>query len=679
MDDGTHLTKNDAGLYHPIEPSQGFRILLLQPAPELSADIKCNLIYVEFKDHPDYEALSYVWGDRSERGSVTLDGRDVHVTPNLESALRYLRKTDSPRYLWVDALSIDQRNLDERSEHVQHMDEIYRCCTTDLLWFGPDASLMDDAVEALRRDGGSLMKMNEESRAKWKVLKLTGETTDYLRAVPEIWETKPVIEKFFRHAPVWNRVWIVQEVAFAPQVLLVAGHSTLPWEEVERFLDVDEYIRNSGIPDAFHDAWSHQDSMEEFLKDTFWQPQIFAHQRRVVRGLARAGSSRLDLEVELLELPVEEMIALGDRGLAEGYSHLSALGRLRARQVSGQESGRGGSLLDVLARFREQRATDPRDMIYALLGLCTDTLGIRSDYSLSVKDIFIDCSKRIIDRDGNLDLVCQGPWELFETEKRYSTQQRTPDLPSWVPDYSNPGKSNILFAQRSIFCAGPEKLPGPCHISPSGALVLEGFPIGTLSIVRPRSSRWDAEEIAWEWMPDSLLRESVVQGNRSVEALVRGERELTARKGPGSRFEHYWRTLLMDCTRYPQRRLDEDDLPPLRNLFEEWRRLPLDTKTDSRRSIHSEVQSILRHTIPKWCFAMLSEGLYAMVPPSAHEGLHVAALPGAKVPVLLSPRDGSESEFVIVGTCYVHGFMDGEAFRGTDGTSKVATKRYEIV
>ena len=209
-------------IYQPIEPGEGFRVLILQPAKELADELVCNLIHAGLNDHPEYEALSYVWGERSDPGTVTLDGQKVEITRNLESALCYLRKKDKPRYLWVDALCIHQQNLDERSKHVQYMSEIYRHCKTDLLWIGSESSIIDSALEAMGKLG-DLQAINEEARQNHYA------ENNVLR------EMKSAVETLFYEADVWRRVWIVQEVAFAPDVLLVAGHSTFPWEQVENF------------------------------------------------------------------------------------------------------------------------------------------------------------------------------------------------------------------------------------------------------------------------------------------------------------------------------------------------------------------------------------------------------------------------------------------------------------
>jgi hypothetical protein len=44
----------------------------------------------------------------------------------LGEALRYLRKEDEARILWVDAVCINQQDLGERSAQVNKMGGIYR-------------------------------------------------------------------------------------------------------------------------------------------------------------------------------------------------------------------------------------------------------------------------------------------------------------------------------------------------------------------------------------------------------------------------------------------------------------------------------------------------------------------------------------------------------------------------
>jgi|SRR6266498_3420146 len=60
------------------------------------------------------------------------------VTVNLYAALRQLRRSDSSRILWVDAPCIDQSNLDERSQQVYIMGDIYSHANEVLIWLGEE-------------------------------------------------------------------------------------------------------------------------------------------------------------------------------------------------------------------------------------------------------------------------------------------------------------------------------------------------------------------------------------------------------------------------------------------------------------------------------------------------------------------------------------------------------------
>ena len=72
----------------------------------------------------------------------------------------------------------------------------------------------------------------------------------------------------------------------------------------------------------------------------------------------------------------------------------------------------------------------------------------------------------------------------------------------------------------------------------------------------------------------------------------------------------------------------------------------------------------------EWKFAELSGGLYAMVPGDrysssegreAREGDGVVVLDGGKVPLAVRRVEGGRDEWEVLGTAYVHGFMDGRA------------------
>src|ERR1700761_8196449 len=108
-----------------INASSAFRLLKLYPSSLIEADIHCDLITTNLKDEPSYEALSYTWGDPPAGKTILLHGVVFNVTDNLSVALQYLRHSDKPRYLWVDAICIDQKNDRERTQQVLQMRLIY--------------------------------------------------------------------------------------------------------------------------------------------------------------------------------------------------------------------------------------------------------------------------------------------------------------------------------------------------------------------------------------------------------------------------------------------------------------------------------------------------------------------------------------------------------------------------
>ena len=102
------------------------RILHLLPHDgDSDAPIKCNLRVASLDHNPEYEALSYVWGNKGSLVDIQVSDRTVGVTKNLYSALQRLRLTDKTRPLWVDQLCINQWDMEEKEQQVRLMRRIY--------------------------------------------------------------------------------------------------------------------------------------------------------------------------------------------------------------------------------------------------------------------------------------------------------------------------------------------------------------------------------------------------------------------------------------------------------------------------------------------------------------------------------------------------------------------------
>lgn len=78
------------------------------------------------EDVVGHEALSYAWGDHTITKPIRLHGKVFQVMANLESALRHLRHREERRVLWIDAISINQNDIEERNKQLLIMSSIYK-------------------------------------------------------------------------------------------------------------------------------------------------------------------------------------------------------------------------------------------------------------------------------------------------------------------------------------------------------------------------------------------------------------------------------------------------------------------------------------------------------------------------------------------------------------------------
>ncbi|KAJ8114391.1 hypothetical protein ONZ43_g4912 [Nemania bipapillata] len=199
--------------YSPLQESKGeIRLLELYPGV-FDDDINCSVRHVTLANTLEFTALSYTWGDPKIRKPISVGGQTLEVTINLFDALRHLRSLQKTRTLWVDAVCINQEDLEERSKQVLRMRDIYTCAKTVEVWLGP-ADDDDFAAMELVRKLGAIVSDPEESLAK-------GFYNEYQQAFLDTFESAEPKEvralcQLFKR-PWWTRVWVVQELTLANQ------------------------------------------------------------------------------------------------------------------------------------------------------------------------------------------------------------------------------------------------------------------------------------------------------------------------------------------------------------------------------------------------------------------------------------------------------------------------------
>ncbi|KAF4630995.1 hypothetical protein G7Y89_g7139 [Cudoniella acicularis] len=200
-------TSGDVFRYTHIEHRLSIRLLLLQPGEE-SDSIHCRLLTGRMGSLPDYGAVSYTWadesGDDSKCSTIYLEGVAFQVTRNCKSVLKRVRSREETRTIWVDAICIDQVNVDERSQQVQLMPQIYSGAKIVLIYLGEPTEDECTLLEHIGRQPETLPISKQRDIASSQLFK----------------------RRYF------TRAWVLQEINLAKELLVICGTYTCLWEDL---------------------------------------------------------------------------------------------------------------------------------------------------------------------------------------------------------------------------------------------------------------------------------------------------------------------------------------------------------------------------------------------------------------------------------------------------------------
>jgi hypothetical protein len=193
-------------------------------------------------DHcPEYEALSYHWGDAAVTWQIFLEGAVFFVTKNLEEALRYFIASGKSGCIWIDAICINQLDNEERTQQVQSITKIYESAIRVLVWLGMGDEDMKSVFYRLRiaeDHQRALMHQLEETMAS-KMARSTDDS-DYEEDLPVLMRLTndhhprlsdrdlPSINKIFQH-PWWSHIWVIQEATVAKELMVWCSTGSISW------------------------------------------------------------------------------------------------------------------------------------------------------------------------------------------------------------------------------------------------------------------------------------------------------------------------------------------------------------------------------------------------------------------------------------------------------------------
>ncbi|KAI4132568.1 MAG: hypothetical protein LQ338_000667 [Usnochroma carphineum] len=738
--------------YDPIPDGlcdhQSIRLFTLWPGAKTSP-IQGHLTTLLLKGCPPYEGLSYAWEDATIRIDITVSGGALPTTLNLASALDRLRSPSESRLLWIDAICINQNDEVEKSKQVRVMRDIYRRAQRTLVWLGNGDEHSSKAIETSRSEllkhGNQFLKeygelginlgeikpkqvssdahnatsealvgnwleqlqdrrfTNTAMPALYQFLKSSGSYADKVhenategaltntvstQRTTEVTDATPL--RFMLRRSWFRRIWTVQEVAVAADVLVLCGDAEIDW----------------------------------------W---VFAIGSLVVIENGRSSFDN-DTDVNIALMTFASIFCARQTFMVEGIPKM---------EIADQTS-----LLPILQTFRRFEATDPRDkvctvhllytiseqarshltvtsQVYALLGLSAAVERISwviPNYEHKVTEVYVGVSNMLIHLNRNLD--------VFESVSMSSGLSS--ELPSWVADWSDTralahpfsGRDMISQTTRSQgFCCARDS-----HVTGSDAngaqLHLRGILFDTVvqlgdtfvldectpdlaELLRSCERQWKRLDESLDLLLSGDPGAVVEQGKRALLTTAQGFMQGLVAEIESSldvllqwealalddgEAEHY--TIGEDAVKAYYRTLTTDLCPPesetTMSEVEDWRKgirkkkaavrvfneaMSLATNSGSSvrglslalSSLQECFQEVSKSGKPPggigYCLrrrlAKTKMGYLGLVPPEADVGDKVFILEGGKTPYVLRQKD---EYWQLVGECYVHGIMYGEAY-----------------
>lgn len=339
-----------------------------------------------------------------------------------------------------------------------------------------------------------------------------------------------------------------------------------------------------------------------------------------------------------------------------------------------------------LHRARSLVFSDPKDRIFAWLGhfsaqSTNESLAhLEANYNRTVTEVYIDVAVRALSgtkKDEtesalialaavqHIDL--HGSHESNGSLLGVGAPSDAKKLPSWVPDWRTM-QSFILSEPISAHRAHAETTARLEIIADRSILRIHGVylddlalcsdPFGPKAFLPSPASRVSRLAISYIWsdvcgQTQFNLNEAYPSGGNRMFAMMQtlsngcmqiaGRERISYHDIPNSRWieQHalYLETYLKDDDLVADEIHEIAQRAATNNVTEEWSRVANGASNNR-------------------LFAITKEGYYVLAPKVAEPGDQICVLFGGKSPFCLRPQGET---YLLVGECYVHGFMNGEA------------------
>ncbi|KAF5601881.1 heterokaryon incompatibility het-6 [Fusarium pseudocircinatum] len=231
------------------------RLLRIIPGTQ-NAVVSSLMSVVNLDDNPTYKCLSYTWGEpggnetdeiwSKPSQTILINGSEMHIRQNLYNALVALCQYGILGPIWIDALCINQNDIEERNSQVSQVANIYKSSEEVIVWLGHEREYTQTAVACFQRLPITRQELlsDEHVVLRDKAFTSCNFTDSELLAMT----------RFFTDHAWFGRTWTLQEMWLARDMTFMCG--TI-------YASVDVILAGSSIA---HDNYSSRSVTEDIQR-----------------------------------------------------------------------------------------------------------------------------------------------------------------------------------------------------------------------------------------------------------------------------------------------------------------------------------------------------------------------------------------------------------------------------
>jgi hypothetical protein len=595
--------------YEELDSSiQEIRLIKLTKHP--ITGISCSLERFPLEIAPKYEAISYTWGSSTKGHLVSLGRSWLPITRNVYKILQDRGSYFRTRWLWIDAVCINQDDNVEKGIQVNIMGDIYQSAERVLVWLGDTVVRSSDITSAMFLLERLNYNINNYEDYKQRL--------DSMKLVTGSRESWDALGRLLSHY-YWQRTWIIQEIAKAQKVHILYGGQYISWDIFSLLVS--------------------QLGFEPGNKIIADELVIFKNDSVAIIG----GVSQVSLISAVREPLTQGKLLTLEESLALTYRCLATDARDKV--------------------FALTNLTELTDI--------DEKTNVRPDYTLTVQEVYIRAARYMLSNNSSFLLLQSG---IGHERKVDGLPSWVPDWSALRPQMhqvdSHLGNGDQPSGRGSLLSPRFTLSANLLEISVQGVTISKIKHISATSCCFDGSSEAGrqgvqpfyqaAHLIATTHLPNmyTLTNQSLAEAfwrtliadRHPSNDQQRGKPvslEWPAQAEYGEYFK-IWRDGMLGLDESAVQLSDEEGLR-VKNASFAYSRALGNACRDSRK------------------FAVTEDGMIGLVPPLTEVGDEVCILADAAKPVLLRMGNTERGTYLLVGDCYMHGIIDGKSWSNGTG------------